>query len=116
MASTKDYLDYVLDQIKNQDLVKSKKMFGSYAIYYDQKVIALICDNQLFIKNTKSGIDFVEKELGKGSLRLSPPFPNAKDWILLEDEIEDREFLNELIEITRNELENNSFSKKITKR
>lgn len=104
MSSTKDYLDYVLDQIKDQELVRSRKMFGEYAIYYDEKVVALICDNQLFIKNTGEGFSFIENELGKDSIHLAPPFPGAKDWILLEDEIEDREFLNELLEITRENL------------
>ncbi|MBP9766055.1 MAG: TfoX/Sxy family protein [Candidatus Pacebacteria bacterium] len=114
MSSTKDFLDYVLDQIKNQDFVKSRKMFGEYAIYYDNKVVGLICDNQLFIKNTKSGKDFVEKEFGKENINLASPFPKAKDWILLEDEIENREFLNELIEITRDSLEEGE--KKISKK
>lgn len=107
MSSTKDFLDFVIDQIKNKDLVKSKKMFGEYVIYYENKVVALICNNKLFIKNTKSGIEFVKKELRKENLHLSSPFPKAKDWILLEDEIENREFLNELIEITREDLEIN---------
>lgn len=112
MSSTKDYLDYVLDQIRDQELVRSRKMFGEYAIYYDEKVVALICNNQLFIKNTEEGISFIENELVKYSLHLAPPFPGAKDWILLEDEIENREFLNELLEITRNSLEKIKISKK----
>lgn len=114
MASTKDFLDFVVDQIRDQDLVRFKKMFGEYALYYDEKVVALICDNQLFIKNTKSGIDFI----GKENINLAPPFPGAKDWILLDDEIEDREFLNELLEITREGLntENKKKSIKISKK
>jgi hypothetical protein len=115
MSSTKDFLDFIIDQIKDKDLVRFKKMFGSYALYYDEKVVALICNNQLFIKNTEAGIDFLGKKFGKSafaqgfsetknSIHLAPPFPGAKDWILLEDEIEDREFLNELLEITRQSL------------
>lgn len=105
MSSTKDYLDFVLDQIRDQDIVRYRKMFGEYTIYYDTKVVALICDNKLFVKNTESGRDFVEKEFGKENLHLAPPFPKGKDWIILEDEIENREFLNELLEITRDALE-----------
>jgi TfoX/Sxy family transcriptional regulator of competence genes len=104
MSSTKDFLDFIIDQIKDKDLVRFKKMFGSYALYYDNKVVALICNNQLFIKNLEASKNFVEKEIGKKNLHLAPPFPGAKDWILLEDEIEDREFLNELLEITRQSL------------
>ncbi|MEN9338617.1 MAG: hypothetical protein RI945_342 [Candidatus Parcubacteria bacterium] len=105
MSSTKDFLDFVIDQIRDQDMVRFKKMFGSYALYYDNKVVALICNNQLFIKNIEASKNFVEKEFGKENLHLAPPFPGAKKWILLEDEIENREFLNELIETTRESLE-----------
>lgn len=105
MSSTKDFLDYVVDQVRDQDRVRTRKMFGEYALYYDEKVVALICDNQLFIKNLEAGRSFIEKELGKENFRLTPPFPGAKDWILLEDEIENREFLNELLEIIRENLE-----------
>ena len=101
MSSKKDFLDFVIDQIRDQELIKSRKMFGEYAICYDEKVVALICDDKLFIKNTIDGIRFFEQEYGKENIHLAPPFKGAKDWILLEDEIENREFLNELIEITR---------------
>lgn len=100
MASTKDFLDFVIDQIKNQDLVRFKKMFGEYALYYDEKVVALICDNELYIKNTEEGKRLAEEK----DLEFAPPFPGAKDWILIGDDVEDREFLNEIIEITRDEL------------
>ncbi len=100
MASTKDFLDFVIDQVKNQDLVRFKKMFGEYALYYDDKVVALICDNELYIKNTENGNKLVEEK----GLQFGTPFPGAKKWILVGDDIEDREFLNELIEITRENL------------
>lgn len=101
MASTKDFLDFVLDQIKDEELVRHKKMFGEYAIYYDEKVIGFICDNKLYLKDTQKGREFVGEDL-----RIGHPYPRAKEYILLEEEIEDRDFLNELIEITREGLEN----------
>lgn len=104
MASSKDFLDFILDQVNDQELFKWRKMFGEYAIYYDNKVIGLICDNQFYLKNTKVGREFVVKELGLENLHLASPFPKAKDWILLDEEIENRELLNELIAITRNNI------------
>lgn len=101
MASTKDFLDFVLDQIKDEELVRHKKMFGEYAIYYDEKVIGFICDNKLYLKDTNEGRNFI----GEENLKIGYPYPRAKEYILLEEEIEDREFLNELIEITREELD-----------
>lgn len=100
MSSTKDFLDFVIDQIDNKNLVKWRKMFGEYAIYYDEKVIGLICENQFYLKNTLGGIEFI----GKKNLKLASPFPKAKNWILLDEEIENKELLNELIEIIRSEL------------
>lgn len=104
MASTQDFLDFVIDQIDNKNLVKWRKMFGEYAIYYDNKVIGLITDNQFYLKNRKVGREFIAKELGEENLKLASPFKKAKDWILLDEEIENKELLNELIEIIRSEL------------
>ncbi len=101
MASTKDFLDFVLDQIKDEELVRYKKMFGEYAIYYDEKVIGFICDNKFYLKDTQKGREFV----GEENLKIGHPYPRAKEYILLEEEIEDRDFLNELIGITREELD-----------
>lgn len=101
MASSQDFLNFVIDQIKNQELVRSRKMFGEYAIYYDEKVVGFVCDNILYLKNTEAGRNFVKSELGQESLQLGQPYPKAKDYIKLEAEIENRDFLNELIEITR---------------
>lgn len=101
MGSTKDCLDFVIDEIRDKDLVKFKKMFGEYAIYYDEKVVALICDNELYIKSTKKGLELAREN----NLDLTPPFPGAKDWILMSEEIENIDLLNEIIEITREELE-----------
>lgn len=100
MASTKDFLDFVIDQIKDQDLVRFKKMFGEYALYYEDKVVALICDNELYIKNTPEGEELAKEK----DLEFGTPFPGAKKWILVGDDVEDREFLNKIIKITRDEL------------
>jgi TfoX/Sxy family transcriptional regulator of competence genes len=49
MASDQSFVDYVCDQINAEGSITFKKMFGEYAIYCDSKIVALICDNQLFI-------------------------------------------------------------------
>lgn len=79
-------------------------MFGEYAIYYDDKVIGLITDNQFYLKNTRKAKEFLIKNYREENLKLASPFPKAKDWILLDEEIENKELLNELIEIIRSEL------------
>jgi len=51
MASNKDFVDFVVDQMGDAGLITSKKMFGEYALYCDGKVMALICDNQPLVSN-----------------------------------------------------------------
>lgn len=104
MSSTQDFLDFVIDQIDNKNLVKWRKMFGEYAIYYDEKVIGLITDNQFYLKNTENARKFLIENYREENIKLASPFKKAKDWILLDEEIENKELLNELIEIIRSEL------------
>ena len=98
MASEVNFLDYVLEQIKNSGEIAAKKMFGEYGIYSDGKLFGLICDNKLFIKPTNSGRKFI------GNVVEAPPYEGAKPSFLIEDKIEDSEWLSELIRISLNEL------------
>ncbi len=98
MSSKQDFVDFIIDQIKNAGLITFKKMFGEYAIYCDGKVVALICDNKLFIKQTEGGKSFI------GNAIEAPPYPGAKLSFLIEDNIEDGEWLSELVMITTKEL------------
>lgn len=98
MSSSKDFVDYVVEQIDRALPITYKKMFGEYAIYYGNKVVALICDNQFFIKPTEGGKAFI------GDVKEAPPYPGAKMSFLIEDRIDDREWISQLIQITANEL------------
>ena len=98
MASTIEYVNFVLDQIQNAGEITAKKMFGEYGIYSDGKLFGLICDNKLFIKPTEAGRKFI-----KGVVE-SPPYPGAKPSFLIEEKIEDRKWISELTRITVKEL------------
>jgi TfoX/Sxy family transcriptional regulator of competence genes len=98
MASDQAFVDFVLDQIENAGEITAKKMFGEYGIYSDGKIFALVCDNKLFIKPTLSGRAFIKEVVE------APPYPGAKPSFLIEDKIEDREWLSELIRISLKEL------------
>lgn len=104
MSTHKSFVEFVIDQIKDQGKVRSRRMFGDYCIYYDNKVVALCCDDKLFIKPTKAGKDFILSQNNKEDFTPSPPFEGAKDWYLIQDKIEDSDYINELITITSNEL------------
>src|ERR1051325_3070589 len=98
MASDKNQLHFVLNQIGNAGVVTAKPMFGEYGIYCDGKIVALFCDNQLFVKTTVRGGAYI------GSPIDAPPYPGAKPYFLIEDKIEDRAWATELIRITAAEL------------
>jgi len=98
MASHADFIEYVVEQIENAGIITYRKMFGEYALYANGKVVALICDNRLFIKPTEAGRAFI------GDVKEAPPYPGAKNSFLIEDQLEDRAWLSELIRITEQEL------------
>ncbi len=98
MASDSNFVEYVCDLINETGQVSFKKMFGEYAIYYDGKVVALICDNQLFIKPTAAGRSTID------TVVEAPPYPGAKPYFLIDDRLDDREWLSNLIQITATEL------------
>ena len=98
MASDKDFVDFLVDQIENAGSITYRKMFGEYALYCESKVVALICDNKLFIKPTEGGRAYI------GNVTEAPPYPGAKMSFLIEDRLDDREWLSELIRITAREV------------
>jgi len=98
MASDKDFVDFVLDQIENAGEIMARKMFGEYGIYSNGKLFGLVCDNKLFVKPTEAGRNFIE------NLVEAQPYPGAKLSFLIEEKIEDRNWLSELIRITLTEL------------
>jgi TfoX/Sxy family transcriptional regulator of competence genes len=110
MATEKAFVDFVLDQIENAGEITAKKMFGEYGVFSDGKIFALICDNKLFIKPTTSGRAFIHDVVE------APPYKGAKPSFLIEDKIEDREWLSELIRISLKELPEPKPKKKKKKR
>ena len=98
MASDQDFVDFVVDQLESAGDIRSRKMFGEYAIYCDGKVTALVCDNQLFVKPTEAGRSFI------GEVVEAPPYPGAKMSFLIEDGLENRDWISDLVRITAKEL------------
>jgi TfoX/Sxy family transcriptional regulator of competence genes len=94
MSSDLSYVEFVVDQIKDAGEIAYRKMFGEYAVYCNAKVIALICGNQFFVKPTEGGRSFIEDVVE------AAPYPGAKDYFLIEDQIEDREWICRLVRIT----------------
>jgi TfoX/Sxy family transcriptional regulator of competence genes len=98
MASDRSFIDFLVDQMGNAGFISRRKMFGEYAIYCDGKVVALVCDNQLFVKPTESGRTYI------GEPVQAPPYVGAKLYYLIEDGFEDRDWISGLIRVTADEL------------
>ena len=98
MASDLNFVKFVADQVDDSCEVSYRQMFGEYALYSRGKVVALICDNQLFVKPTEVGRSFI------GDVIEAPPYPGAKLAFLIQDEIDDRDWLTQLITLTEQAL------------
>ena len=98
MASDQNFVDFVIEQIKNAGNITAKKMFGEYGIYSEDKIFGLICDNKLFIKPTQAGREFI------GDVIEAPAYEGAKPAFLIEDKIEDSDWLSQLVSLSLKEL------------
>lgn len=106
MASDKSFVEFIVDQIQGVGQITSKKMFGEYALYCEGKVVALVCDNQLFIKPTEGGRAFI------GDVVEAPAYIGAKPSFLIDARVEDRQWISNLIRITYKELPEQKIKKK----
>jgi DNA transformation protein and related proteins len=98
MASDLSFVEFVHDQITDAGQISFRKMFGEYAIYCNEKVVALVCDNQLFVKPTPKGRSLV------GEITEAPPYKSAKPHFLISEQLDDRQWLCDLIRTTAAEL------------
>lgn len=97
MASTKAYLDFILDQLSGLDEITYRAMMGEYIIYYRGRIAGGVYDDRFLVKPTKSAVAMMpdaEREL---------PYEGAKEMLLV-DNVDDREFLQKLLEAMYKEL------------
>ncbi len=97
MASSKAYLEFILDQLSPLGGVSHKAMMGEFIIYYQGKNIGGIYDDRFLIKPTAGA----KRMMPDAPLEL--PYAGAKE-MLLADNVDDREFLGELISVVADEL------------
>lgn len=97
MATKREYLDFILDQLSGLSEITYRMMMGEYIIYYRGKIAAYVCDDRFLVKP----VDSVKQMIPDAP--LEPPYEGAKDMVLIED-IDDREFLTELFEAMYDQL------------
>lgn len=99
MATHQSTVDHILEQISNAGTVHAKKMFGEYCIYCDEKVVALVCDNEFFVKVTTAGEAFL------GECEKRPAYPGAKpSFYISGDRWDDSDWMAQLIKISASAL------------
>ena len=96
MASSKDYLDFILDQLSGLDEITYKAMMGEYILYYRGRIFGGIYDDRFLVKPAQSA----KRMMPEADLEL--PYEGAKEMLLVD--MEDRAFLKELIEAMYPEL------------
>lgn len=97
MASSKEFVEYIADQLTDAGEITYRKMFGEYGIYCGGKIFALVCDDQFFVKITNAGREICP------DLEEASPYEGAKPYFRVE-EIDDREKLTTLVVETCREL------------
>src|SRR5258708_20559486 len=97
MASEKAFMWFVCERLRGAGEISWRRMFGEAGVYFQDKVVGLVCDNQLFVKPTEGGRAKIGVPLE------APPFPGANNWFLLAD-LDDPKFLADLIRTTADAL------------
>ncbi len=97
MASSKGYLDFILEQLSELEDVSHRAMMGEYIIYYRGKAVGGIYDDRFLVKPTKSAVVMMPN----ASMEL--PYDGAKEMLLVDD-VENKEFLHKLLEAMYEEL------------
>ena len=97
MATNKEFLFYVLEQLSEVQNITYRQMMGEYIIYQNGKIAAYLCDDRLLVKPVPSAAAMLPDALRE------PPYDGAKDMILVE-QIDDKQFLTELFAAMYDEL------------
>ena len=97
MACNEDFVQFIVDQCSGAGEIAVKKMMGDYCIYCDGVLFGLICDNNLYIKQTDAGEAVLDEII------LRPPYPSARDHFYITN-VDDRDYLEDIIRATLPEL------------
>lgn len=97
MASSKEYLHFVLEQLSDLDDISYRSMMGEYILYYRGKIVGGIYDDRLLVKKTRSALECMPAAV------CDFPYEGAKEMLLV-DEVDNKEFLTKLFEAMYDDL------------
>lgn len=98
MKDNNSFVQFIADQMQEAGSISFKSMFGGYTFYCGGKIVALVCGDELFVKQTVTGRKFI------GTVNEASPYPGAKPCFLIQDRIDNKEWISELIRLTAAEL------------
>lgn len=93
MATERGTVEFLLEQMQGAGPVTARAMFGEYGLYLQGRMVALVCDDRLFLRDlpaTRARMTAPER---------AAPYPGAKDWLLVEAELDEPEALAELVRL-----------------
>jgi TfoX/Sxy family transcriptional regulator of competence genes len=94
VATDQQFADYVCEQIRSTSPISTRKMFGEYALYHGEKVVALLCDNSIFLKPLPEVLSLVKAPT------FGAPYPGAKPHLVGDEFLDDADLLTALVEAT----------------
>ncbi len=97
MATSKEYLAFILDQLSDVEGIAHRQMMGEYILYMNGKIAAYLCDDRLLVKPVPSAVQLMP------NATYDPPYDGAKDMLLV-DNVDDRAFLRKLFVAMYDEL------------
>lgn len=97
MAASKEYLEFILEQLSELEDISHRSMMGEYILYFQEKIVAYLCDDRLLVKPVPSAVKMMP------DASYEPPYEGAKAMILVDD-VDDKEFLKKLFEAMYPEL------------
>ena len=94
MATSKEYMDYILDQLSGVEGITHRKMMGEYILYIHGRIAAYVCDDRLLVKPVAAAKRLLP------DAPMEAPYPGAKEMLLVED-TDDRVLMERLLQIIR---------------
>ena len=97
MATSKEFLNFILDQLSGSEGITCRQMMGEYIIYLHGRIAAYVCDNRLLVKPVNAAKEMLP------DAPMEPPYEGAKEMLLVDD-IDNKAFLRKLLEAMYDEL------------
>jgi DNA transformation protein len=92
MATQKEIVEFILEKLRNRERFSVRAMFGEYALYADKKVVALICNDQMYVKILPQSIEL------ESICEKAPPYPGAKlHYLVEEDQLTKEVYLSDIL-------------------